>query len=87
MEPLRYEMDRLVAYDDDSIMVEVRRVATLVRDPYLTRAAFDRQSRVSSSTCVGRFGGWRETLERAGIAERARAVTVSNKMRNQPPEP
>jgi hypothetical protein len=54
---LRFEMDRLVSYDDDSILDEVKRVAALVPEGPITRDAFDAKSRVHSSTVIRRFGG------------------------------
>ncbi len=43
-------------------------MAEIVRKPVLTHNDFDRHSKISSSTLVRRFGKWRTTLERAGLA-------------------
>lgn len=80
---LRFEMDRLVSYDDDSILDEVKRVAALIPEGPITRNAFDAESRVHSSTVIRRFGGWQATLERAGLQDRYGGKRVSAKMRDQ----
>jgi len=51
-----FELDNLDAYDDESIVNEMQRVANLVGDQSLTRNLFDTHSKVASSTIVRRFG-------------------------------
>src|SRR6266508_1878823 len=80
---MQFELDNLDAYDDESIVNEMRRVAKLAGDQSLTRNLFDTYSKVASSTVVRRFGGWRHALERAGIASRYSGRTVSQRMRSQ----
>lgn len=80
---MQFELDRLLAYDTDTILAEVKRVVALIDDPIITRDAFDKLSRVSSSTCLRRFGGWRETLRVVGAEGRYGGKTVSAKMRTQ----
>lgn len=80
---IRFELDRLVSYDDESILVEIRRVAELVPGIALHRTEFDKLSRVKSSTIVRRFGGWQRALESAGLSDRYSGKTVSAKMRHQ----
>lgn len=82
-DPVRWELDRLVSYDNDSVLAEVRRVAALLPDGALTRRAFDKHSRVSSSACLTRWGSWAETLTAAGLAHRIGNRRVSDKMRRQ----
>lgn len=66
----KFELDRLVSYDDDALLAELRRVAALVDSPYLTQSAFDTRSKASSSVIRRRFGGWRQALTRAGLEGR-----------------
>lgn len=81
---IRFEMDRLIAYDDDSLIEELRRVAATVPDGPLSQAVYDRHALAHSSTVRRRFGGWREALERAGLADRYGGPTViSRRMREQ----
>lgn len=40
----RFELNRLISYDEGSILEELRRVAAMIEGP-LTRAAFDRIGR------------------------------------------
>lgn len=81
--PLRFELDRLVTYDDDSVLSEVRRVAALLPEGPLTRPAFDAEALVKSTTLIRRFGGWRQTLDRAGLGERYGGPAVTRLMREQ----
>jgi hypothetical protein len=80
---IRFELDRLVSYDDASLLEEVRRVAALVPGRTLTRTEFDRHARVDSSTIVRRLGGWQDALKQAGMADRYSGRTVSDSMRVQ----
>jgi len=82
-ERLCFELDRLLDYGDQDILAEMRRVAPLVSEPKLTRARFDALAKVSSSTMIKRFGGWRAALERAGLEDRYSGRLVTDKMRTQ----
>ncbi len=55
------------SYTDEMILDEVRRVAALVEEPWLTRKEFDKLSTMSGCNVVRRLGEWRSILERAGI--------------------
>ncbi|HUF08680.1 MAG TPA: HNH endonuclease [Rhodothermales bacterium] len=66
----RFELDRLVSYDDEALLAELRRVASIVASPYVTKSAFDHHSKAHSSTVARRFGGWDRALTRAGLADR-----------------
>lgn len=79
-----FQLDRLTDYDTAAIVDEVQRVASLISNPIITRKTFDQLSRVSSSTCIRRFGGWREALQTAGLGDRYGGKRVSDKMRKQP---
>lgn len=65
-----FELDRLISYDDEALLAELRRVAALVDLPYLSKSAFDDLSKAHSSVFVRRFGGWQQSLERAGLGDR-----------------
>lgn len=69
-EPLRFEMDRLVAYTDEDVLAELRRVASLLPPGPISREAFDAQARMSESTLRKRFGSWRAALDAAGLGDR-----------------
>lgn len=55
-------------YSDEALLEEVRRVAGLVRESVLTSTDFAKHAGISASTIASRFGGWRNALERAGLA-------------------
>jgi len=54
-------------YSDEELLAEVRRVAEVVNKPTLTTTEFIRHGRVRLLTLRRRFGGWRSTLEWAGL--------------------
>ena len=67
---MRFEIDHLESYDDESLLNELRRVAALVPGPKLTINQFNVHSKVHGSTLQKKFGGWRGALEAAGLKER-----------------
>ncbi len=70
-EPMEHlELTKLLSYDDTSVIAEIRRVMALLPPGPVTVAAFDRLSKVHSTTLRNRFGGWRQALAAAGIDER-----------------
>lgn len=69
-ESFQFEMDRLVSYDDESILDELRRVPRLLPPGPMTRDAFNKLGRMSEGTVHKRFGTWRAALEAAGLSER-----------------
>lgn len=75
-----FELNRLLSYDDEALIAELKRVASLIKTPYITETAFDKVSKASSSVIRRRFGGWQQALARAGIAERYSGTTVFRKM-------
>jgi hypothetical protein len=64
----RPEIDFLVEYDDDSILGELRRIATQSGSNTVTKADIKRHGRVSHSAVVRRFGSLREALRRVDLA-------------------
>jgi Homing endonuclease associated repeat/HNH endonuclease len=79
-----FEINFLDDYTDDSLLDELRRVAVQCSGSTLSIATFDRLSGcVSSSTIKKRFGGWKDALEKAGLAHLYGGRTVSEKMRMQ----
>jgi len=75
-----FELNRLLAYDDEALIVELKRVASLIKTPYMTEAAFDKVSKASSSLIRRRFGGWQQALGRADLAERYSGTAASRKL-------
>lgn len=65
-----FELETLTEYDDQSLIAELRRVATIIPHGKLKRSEFDRLSKVHSSTLHHRFGTWRKALIAAGLGER-----------------
>jgi len=78
----KYELSRLLEYDDNGIIEEIRRVARLISSPNISGPAFDKLSKVHSSTVRKRFGGWRNALEKAGLGHRYSGAVVTDRMRS-----
>jgi len=79
----KFELDRLPDYQEASVLEEIRRVASIIASPVITRREFDKHAKVHSSGLCRRFGSWQKTLERANLADRYSGRTVSEKMRRQ----
>ena len=52
---------------DEDLLEYVRQAAEAANKPVLTRQAFAKYTGIDSQVPIKRFGGWRTTLERAGI--------------------
>lgn len=68
---MKFELNTLDNYDDDTILEEIRRVASLLKGKRLTIANFDELSKVHSTTVRKRFGSWTKALSRAGVESKA----------------
>jgi len=79
-----FELNRLVSYDDESLIAELRRVAALVGKPYLTAAAFNKHSKVNSTCIRRRFGKWHECLARAGLEYRYSSGSLPKRISGRP---
>ena len=62
-----FELKTLTDYSDESLLAEIRRVATEFKGKRLTRQEFNELSRVHSSTLEKRFGSYADALAKAGI--------------------
>jgi hypothetical protein len=82
----RFEIDFLTEYTDEAFLGELRRIAALLPvGESLTTTAYERHSpKVAQTTMRRRFGGWKEALERAGLAHLYSGKSVSQKMMSQP---
>jgi len=76
---MKYELNKLEEYSDETLLSELRRVATEVRGQRLTRALFNNMAKVHSSTLENRFGSWIGALDKAEISESIapRPITLS----------
>ena len=66
----RFELETLTSYDDQSLINELKRVASLIPNNKLGSADYDRLGKVYSTTLRRRFGGWRGALAAAGLEHR-----------------
>jgi 5-methylcytosine-specific restriction endonuclease McrA len=76
----KFEFNRLISYDDDSLIAEMRRVAALIEKPYISQSDFDKFSKVSSSTIYQRFGSWQQALVRTGLGDKYSGTEVSKRI-------
>lgn len=63
-----FELTTLEDYSDESLLNELRRVATQLKGERLTREKFNQLARTHSSTLENRFGSWRNALDLAEIS-------------------
>src|SRR6266404_3880970 len=78
-----FELDRLLSYDDEALLAELRRVAVLVASTFLTKRTFDQHSKVHSSTVRERFGSWEQALLKAGLEGRSAQTPDALKIINR----
>lgn len=65
---MRFEPNRLAAYDREAMLVEIKRVIEQHFNGHApTQKAFNRFSRVHSATIVKQFGFWTTAMQAAGI--------------------
>ncbi len=63
-----FKPNKLLNYDDDSIINEIKRVYFKVfQGKRMTTKKFSQHSRVSVDTIIKRFGSWHHALQKAGI--------------------
>lgn len=79
-----FKVNRLSDYSDEALLSELERVASIVPSGPITRSVFNQLSKASASTLMRRFGGWRQSLEKAGLASRYSGQPVTERMRKQP---
>src|SRR5213076_2684974 len=66
----KFELKRLANYDDDSLLAELRRVASLISNPFVTQHLFNQHAKCSSDAIRKRFGSWETVLALAGLVKR-----------------
>jgi hypothetical protein len=64
-----FELKTLTDYSDESLLTEIRRVASALHGDRLTVEKFNKLSRVHSSTLQKRFGSFTNAIERAGVVQ------------------
>lgn len=74
---MRFELDHLNSYDDEALLVELRRVAALIKTPKLSISQFSAIAKIHGSTLQKRFGGWKKALRVAGLSERVDGKNVA----------
>jgi hypothetical protein len=67
---MQFVLNRLPDYTDESLIIEIQRVAELINHPTISRNEFKKHSRVHWSTLERRFGCWEKALEAAGLSSR-----------------
>lgn len=81
---MKFELARLPRNCNKAVVLdEIRRVASLIETPHISREEFDKKSRISSSSIVKRFGSWNAGLSEAGLSERYKGLKISARMHQQ----
>ena len=65
----KFEITWLEDRSDESVLEEIRRVASLTPDLRLTKRVFDSHAKIKSSAVERRFGSWAEATRRAGLSD------------------
>lgn len=65
----KFEINWLEDRSDESVLEEIRRVASLAQGGRLTRRVFNSLARIKSSAVERRFGSWAEATRRAGLSD------------------
>ena len=76
---MKFEIDRLIDYDDDEILAELKRVAAIAPVGTFSRRVFEQHSRVSAKTVRRRFGSWEAALQQAQLQNRYSGAVVTQK--------
>lgn len=66
---------------DQEVLNELKRVANVFGEKAITRANFDRNSEIGSGTFIGRFGDWKNALQKAGLENRYSGKIITENMR------
>ena len=75
---MKFELNRLTDYSDESILNELRRVAEFLNEKPLLIEKFNKESRVSASTIIRHFGTWQTAILKAGLDSAYAARTKSD---------
>jgi hypothetical protein len=76
---MKFDIDRLIDYDDDEILAELKRVAAIAPVGTFSRRVFEQHSRVSAKTVRRRFGSWEAALQQAQLQGRYSGAVVTEK--------
>jgi hypothetical protein len=63
-------------FSKEDLISDIKKVATSLRNDTLTQEEYNKHGKFSSSSCVRRFGGWLNALEKAGL-EKSRNYNIS----------
>jgi HNH endonuclease/Homing endonuclease associated repeat len=67
MKVVPFEIDFLTSYDQDSLILELRRIARALGKATLSRREIDAHGRISSALVIKRFGSLRKALQESGL--------------------
>ena len=66
----KFELEKLGQYDSESLIAELRRVASLLPQGKLNRSEFEGLAKAHPDTLCRRFGSWQKALAAAGLDNR-----------------
>ena len=81
---LKFELNKLTDYSEESIVKEIQRVASMTPSAEVfTTKLFDQYGKVNSSTVIRKFGSWKKVLKRAGLESRFSNSEISESMKER----
>jgi hypothetical protein len=82
---MKFELDRLIDYDDDEILAELKRVAAIAPEGTFSRRIFEQHSRVSEDgeAAVRLLGGYASAGSTAGQIQRRCCYREADGVRRQ----
>ncbi len=78
-----YSIKGLPDYSKESLISEIRRVAELIKQDKITKAEFNKYSKVDVSTIRRKFNGWRNALIESGLGHRYSGQIITQGMKEQ----
>src|SRR5437762_3080559 len=80
---ITYFINRLENYSKETLIAEIKRVATIITNEKIRRSEFNIHSKVSDATIARTFGGWKNALIAAELGHRYGGPQVTKKMLEQ----
>jgi len=78
-----YFIKRLADYSEETLITEMKRMASVITNQKITTTEFNNHSNVSTLTIQRKFGSWKAALLKSGIGERYSGKSITDKTKSQ----
>lgn len=78
-----YFIKRLPDYSKETLIEEIKRVASIITSEKITTTEFNKHSKASALTIQRKFGSWEKALIESGVGNRYGGKNITDKMKNQ----